>query len=611
MVKIGADAVGELVVASRSDGERNERQPTSVETRRGALWALTRIGNPAARAAIREALSDVDPSVRMVAAHCVGLERDALAHSALTKMVIDDDPPLRLKAAEALGRLGRPDAVDALLQSVARGVSGRFLEHALIYAMIRIADREATLVALDHANPRVKRAGLIALDQMTGGDLTRDSVAPLLDTDDPDLQQAALDVISRHDGWSDEIVALLGDLLQRKKLAGGQERSLTGSLLAFCDDDKVQQLVVAALERPATPLLTRKLLFQVMARCRLSSLPEEWQAKLAGFLAGSDSDLAREALAVIRTRNIRDFDKQLADLGRRSEMSAELRVAALDALSVSNQRLEPDQFQLLSANLSDEANPLLRVTAARALGAFTLGSDQLIQLAGHVADGGPLTAPLVTPAFAQSRDSQVGHKFVAALNKSLGASAITADELRGLLKRYPPEVHSAAAGLLKKLEARQQGREDYLAELTGQILNTEGRAERGERVFFSKKAGCYGCHRLGEKGGAVGPDLSRIGRIRWPRDLLEAIVFPSSTIVPDYRSFTIATKEGQVINGMIVRESSDAIYLRTTQLAELRVARDDVELIRPSTVSIMPEGMEKTMSAQELADLLEFLYQQR
>ena len=81
--------------------------------------------------------------------------------------------------------------------------------------------------------------------------------------------------------------------------------------------------------------------------------------------------------------------------------------------------------------------------------------------------------------------------------------------------------------------------------------------------------------------------------------------------MPDYRSFTIATREGKTVSGMIVRETSDAIYLRTHELAEIRVARSDVEDMKESSVSIMPQGLEKTMSPQELSDLLEFLYQRR
>ena len=60
--------------------------------------------------------------------------------------------------------------------------------------------------------------------------------------------------------------------------------------------------------------------------------------------------------------------------------------------------------------------------------------------------------------------------------------------------------------------------------------------------------------------------------------------------------------------GIIARENADAIYLRTTQLAEIRIARKDVEAIGQAKISIMPEGLEKAMNAQQLSDLLEFLY---
>src|SRR5260221_9602631 len=132
----------------------------------------------------------------MVAAHCVGLERDGEAFTCLSTMVVQDEPVLRRRAAAALGRIGNPDAVPALLASLRKGNIDRVLEHAIVYALIEIGSREATLAALSDPSPLVRRAGLVALDQMEHGDLTRDLTVPLLDTDDPDLQQAALAVIS-------------------------------------------------------------------------------------------------------------------------------------------------------------------------------------------------------------------------------------------------------------------------------------------------------------------------------------------------------------------------------------------------------------------------------
>ncbi len=110
-------------------------------------------------------------------------------------------------------------------------------------------------------------------------------------------------------------------------------------------------------------------------------------------------------------------------------------------------------------------------------------------------------------------------------------------------------------------------------------------------MFFSRKVGCYGCHRAAGQGGIVGPDLSQIGRFRSRAELLESIVFPSLVIAPEFRSYTFATKDGKLTTGLIVRESNEALHLRTADLAEVRLARQDIEEMAPSSMSLMPDGL--------------------
>jgi putative heme-binding domain-containing protein len=109
------------------------------------------------------------------------------------------------------------------------------------------------------------------------------------------------------------------------------------------------------------------------------------------------------------------------------------------------------------------------------------------------------------------------------------------------------------------------------------------------------------------QGGRIGPDLSKIGAIRTPRDLLEAIVLPSVSFARGYEAFTAVTAGGQVHTGVITRETPEAIYLFSTDRVETRVPRTEIESLAQSTVSIMPEGMEAQLSRQELADLIAFL----
>jgi len=177
-------------------GAVNELTPLlgekSVQMRRNAIWALTRIDGAEARKAVRSALADTEMSVRLAATHSVAMHRDADAMETLTKLVVtDQSPAVKREAATALGRIGKGGAVPTLFDGIRAG-GDRFLEHSLLFALITIADRDATLKGLNDPSPLVRRAALITLDQMDNGNLTRDLVTPLLNTADPSLQQTAL-----------------------------------------------------------------------------------------------------------------------------------------------------------------------------------------------------------------------------------------------------------------------------------------------------------------------------------------------------------------------------------------------------------------------------------
>ena len=464
---------------------------------------------------------------------------------------------------------------------------------------------------LSDPSPLVRRAGLVALDQMENGNLTRDLTVPLLDTDDPDLQQSALAVISRHNGWSDEIRKLVDQWLATAELSTSQQQALTGALLALSANEVIQNQVAAALLGATTPLENRRLLLRGISRARVDQLPPRWLEALGQILAGDNSVLARESVAVVRARNLAQFDAVLSKIAGRDDLAVDLRIAALECLGPRHRALDAVAFGLLTTQLSTQADPLVRVASARALGAFRPNSRQLVELAATVAEAGPLTLPLLLPAYSETGDAEVGLALFKSLLKSPGAEALSPDEVHALMKRFPVDVQTIAQPLVAKLAEREREQEVYLTELVNRTLQTPGNPERGREVFFSQKVGCYGCHRIEAKGGSVGPDLSLVGRFRDPRALLEAVVFPSSTIVPEFRSFSIVTRDGKTNTGMIVAETSDALYLRTSQLAEIRISRQEVEEIAPSSISIMPQGLEKTMTDQEFADLLEYLYQRR
>ena len=231
---------------------------------------------------------------------------------------------------------------------------------------------------------------------------------------------------------------------------------------------------------------------------------------------------------------------------------------------------------------------------------------ELEALCGAVATGGVLEVPRLLHAFEQSGDANVGRALAAALGRSPGLKALRAEQLDAAFNAYPAEVREQAAVLGKQLAVDTTSQKARLVEL--QDVLAGGEIQRGRDLFFgNKKAICATCHAVQGQGGRIGPDLSKIGAIRSPRDLLEAIVFPSASFARGYEPYNILTDDGQVRSGTISRETADGIYLYNTARVETRVPRSSIESITESPTSIMPTGMDAQLTRTELADLIAFL----
>ncbi len=126
--------------------------------------------------------------------------------------------------------------------------------------------------------------------------------------------------------------------------------------------------------------------------------------------------------------------------------------------------------------------------------------------------------------------------------------------------------------------------------------------------FEMYKKHCAKCHVHGKEGQKVGPELT--GMAVHPKvEFLTNIIDPSRSVEGNFRSYTVLTSEGRVFTGMLAAESRTAIELVDTEGKRHAIPREDIEELIASKKSIMPEGFEKQMSADELTDLLEFLTQ--
>src|SRR5205814_4817240 len=141
-----------------------------------------------------------------------------------------------------------------------------------------------------------------------------------------------------------------------------------------------------------------------------------------------------------------------------------------------------------------------------------------------------------------------------------------------------------------------------------QILALKGDATRGEKAFFAEGgAQCSQCHRLHGQGREFGPDLSRIGQKYTRPQCLDNILNPSKTIDPAFATYQVEAKNDLSYSGFILRRTSDEVVLKDSNLSEIHVKLDDVKMMQPSMLSAMPEGLLQNLTAQEAADLLEFL----
>jgi putative membrane-bound dehydrogenase-like protein len=577
----------------------------SARARRNAVWALTRIDHHQARAAVRSALTDEDFSVRLAAARSVSTWRDADAFSRLVEIVTADEPALRRESATALGRIGKPEAVPSLIASLRTASDDRFLEHALTYALMEIDHHAVTLAGLRDPAPHVRRAVLIAMDGMERGQLTRELVAPLLDTDDEELQQTALEVISRHADWAEEITGLVGSWLAAGEIPAEREAALRGALLAFAKDPEIQKLVGDALVRAETPAGTRLLLLEVMARSELEEFPSSWYEAVASSLRSRDPRVLRQAVVTIAACGEHRFDQRLASLARDPEQASGLRVAAAAVVAGNGKPLPADLTGFLLGRCRPEVEPVERLAAARALGRARLDAQQLSRVAKAIAQAGALELPSLVGAFEQATSADTGSQLVVALGKSPGLTSLPAPRLTSLLGHYPEEVRSAASPLLEQLNVDRAAQAARLGEF--QEALTGGDVVHGRAIFEGKRASCLACHTVGSKGGNVGPNLSQIGKIRTRRDLLEAVIFPSASFARGYEPLDVVTNSGQVYSGVIGRETAEAVYLRTAAREEIRLFRGDVIELAPSTVSVMPQGLDKTLTRDEVRDLLAYL----
>jgi putative membrane-bound dehydrogenase-like protein len=139
-------------------------------------------------------------------------------------------------------------------------------------------------------------------------------------------------------------------------------------------------------------------------------------------------------------------------------------------------------------------------------------------------------------------------------------------------------------------------------------LARTGNAERGRAILLNTdKSLCLKCHRVNDQGERIGPELTGVGS-RFSRIYIaESILEPSRTIAPSFATSVVLLQNGQVLSGVKIEESETTLTLADNQGKRQVVAKDAIEEQKVSSLSTMPEGLEKRITDEEFVDLIAFL----
>jgi putative heme-binding domain-containing protein len=507
-------------------------------------------------------LQDSEEAIREQAARMLPSE---LADS---EGVASSDPSAAVRAA-ALRRLEDESAIPLVLEAL--DTHDPFLFQAASMALRKSSDDSLLLSLLKHTSPRVRLAALLQLRGGAPGDPTashldfrsrEQALAVALQDPDDLILRTAVEWIGR-----DEMIGFHARLIEDLPLKASTPELLEAYLAALAQLDGVMKkwtkgstgdwwIKAVDAYRYLEPLLEKPGLSPDVAVQILRSLPVSHAAltlaKLQSLLDSADQELQ---IAVVQ--RLSDLDEDAAQLllfalAGDVKYAADVRAEAVVGIKLSSAGLD----QLLE--LAVTQNGVVRDEALRSLRGAPLSENQLRRLRTIVVDAGG-----------------------------------TSELLQRILN--PSQFSLATSTDLDRWESRLAG---------------HGDAKAGRRVFFHPRGpGCSKCHRIDGRGQSVGPNLVRVdGRLALSRRrLIEAIVAPGREVDPGYLPLTIATIDGRIATG-IYHKHGKGIREIINSRGEIEAFKiDEIEQMRPSRTSIMPDGLAEQMTEQEFRDLLEFL----
>ncbi len=603
-------AVAELTrAATRGEG---------VFERLAGVWGLGQLARTAeprhrqpAIEALTSLLDDAEVEVVCQATRCLpdaerGLSNDSKA--IVTKKIISllehENLRVRFFAAEALGQFGNPAAFKPLLKMLAENADqDRHLRHAGVMGLAGVADEVSLRSLAGHENVSARLSAVLALRQKR---------SPLIAEFLNDMDEIVVLETARaiHDLPIVEALPELAALAQRRTTSDPLLRRIVNA------NNRLGHAgaVAAIAAQDDAPEVVRRIALRNLEQW---AKPPQRDPFHSGWwpLAERDPAPAAEALrrvlpTVLTVPALREFaaraaaalgmpeaNQILLDMLASTSQSGEARA---DALMVLGQLGHPMLDTLVQKSLED-ASPLVR-SVARDLLARTKPAEAIPLLAAAIDSGEPHEGQRALDTFASLNDPAVDATLARLLDRLLAGD-------------LPPELH------LELVEAAKKKKNDDVRKRIGRYLASRkgggpvaafreavagGDAARGRTIFFEKvEVSCVRCHRVGDIGGEVGPNLTAIGQK--PRQyLLESIADPNKAIAQGFDTIVAITDDGRVHSGIIKAQDDTTITLIDAAGKLHVIEKDSIDEQVPGRSS-MPEDLVKQLTPREMRDLVEYL----
>jgi putative membrane-bound dehydrogenase-like protein len=569
---------------------------------RGRIWRVVRDGEHrferpqlghAPPQQLAEALARRDGWWRETAGRLLFERQDKGAVPTLQKLASSLEPETRVAALWALEGLQSLD--DGRIIAAMDDKSAEVREHAIRLAESRVnasaamRDRLFRLASDDSVRVRFQLASSL-------GSVRDDRVGPTL---------ATLALRDGSDSWCrTAILSSLGDATGPPSGTVSKARRLLEALtedpnrVSQASSELLAQLVVLIGARNRPEEVKSALAF--IGKSIPAGQEERQWSMLRGLAegrrrAGVRADLLASAGDGDQAANVRRILDHAIRASQDETLPESLRAAAIQLIAF-------DTFARVRDALAGSLNPRqpqpLQLAAVRALSAY--GDPEVAALL--IAPWKTFTPPVRREALESllSRADRVPQLLDAIERGGVRRGDIEIDRRAQLIQHRDPAVRERAKKLLGS--ATSEDRSKVIAQYR-QALDANPSVERGHTVFTKT---CATCHRLRGEGTEVGPDLRTVQE-RTPEQLLDQILDPNREINPSYINYTVALTDGRIMTGMIASESATSVTLKRAEGASDTILRLQIEQMISTGISLMPEGLEKDVTPEQMADVIAYV----